>query len=756
MRPRLAGLIVMLLYFAAPVPAASWTPEDGVWFEEPPPFRVGHSAVYDSLRHRMIVIGGGGGCMALDLGGSGAWYPLVTTGTGPPTTSPSFAVLDRVHQRVLVMGELDQPGLWSLSLGTVPHWSLLSASPQSLGLSTTFYDEARDRLVAYDGGGIKPSTSRYMGRLFTLPLSDPAGWSTRYVMTGRGPRSTLGPAVAYDPLRHRMLVFGGDTLDSYPSDEVWALSLDDDVTWTRLSSGARWTEGRRFASMVYDPVDDQLLIAGGEWSYSMPSSAFSSLIAFPLSGGRSPSYLAWAGTGFWGAWDASLVVDPETRRAIFHAGRSLFDSYADTWMADLSTPGEWVRFAPLGKAPSGRGYASAMFDSDSRRIVLFGGTRNSFYNLPATAMREVNVLGPQGWEAIAEADLWSIPGRWGASIVHDAGRQRGIVFGGADNATTFSDTWALALPVVGKPIWTRIETAGTAPALRYHHAIIDAPRDRMIVFGGQDASGYRTDVWELALAETPTWSLLSPSGTPPPAAWSAIAAHDRARHRMWVLVTRDSAYQMVADLWSLDLVGEPAWTRVPVRGVSPWRWARAIVLDTRRDRIIGLAPEGVFAVDLAGTPRLYPVQPANGMPGFYLNTAAVYDSVDDRIVTFGGAQNSARSGQTWSLRFGTSYLPVEAGVVPTRLRLALAGANPTTGSVPMRLDLPARAHVRVEVFDLAGRRIATPLARRLEAGRHDFGWDGRGLAGEPAPTGVFLVRATADREVATIKVVRIR
>ena len=71
--------------------------------------------------------------------------------------------------------------------------------------------------------------------------------------------------------------------------------------------------------------------------------------------------------------------------------------------------------------------------------------------------------------------------------------------------------------------------------------------------------------------------------------------------------------------------------------------------------------------------------------------------------------------------------------------------NPASGRVQIRFDAPGlSANVRVEVFDLAGRRI-----RRLEtpgspSGRHEFVWDGRDTMGEIVASGVYFVRASAQ------------
>ena len=62
----------------------------------------------------------------------------------------------------------------------------------------------------------------------------------------------------------------------------------------------------------------------------------------------------------------------------------------------------------------------------------------------------------------------------------------------------------------GAPAWRRVTSVG--PSARWgHSAVYDAPRNRMIVFAGQSASGELADLWSLDLT-TETWTELNASG----------------------------------------------------------------------------------------------------------------------------------------------------------------------------------------------------------------------------------------------------
>ncbi len=67
--------------------------------------------------------------------------------------------------------------------------------------------------------------------------------------------------------------------------------------------------------------------------------------------------------------------------------------------------------------------------------------------------------------------------------------------------------------------------------------------------------------------------------------------------------------------------------------------------------------------------------------------------------------------------------------------------NPFTRSTALAFDLPRAAHVRLEVFDVNGRRVRTLVAAPRSAGRHSATWDGRDDQGERVPAGLYLSRA---------------
>jgi len=80
------------------------------------------------------------------------------------------------------------------------------------------------------------------------------------------------------------------------------------------------------------------------------------------------------------------------------------------------------------------------------------------------------------------------------------------------------------------------------------------------------------------------------------------------------------------------------------------------------------------------------------------------------------------------------------------VRLAGARPNPFNPRTSLVFELAASRRALVEVYDLAGRRVARLAEREFAAGRHEVPWDGRDNAGRAVSSGVYLARVTAAGE----------
>ncbi len=90
-----------------------------------------------------------------------------------------------------------------------------------------------------------------------------------------------------------------------------------------------------------------------------------------------------------------------------------------------------------------------------------------------------------------------------------------------------------------------------------------------------------------------------------------------------------------------------------------------------------------------------------------------------------------------------SAVLASAEVNPLRLSF-LAGPNPARGDMHFALTLGEETDARLDVFDLAGRLVATPFAGRLAAGSRTVDWDLARADGGRVPAGIYFARLAAQ------------
>jgi hypothetical protein len=90
------------------------------------------------------------------------------------------------------------------------------------------------------------------------------------------------------------------------------------------------------------------------------------------------------------------------------------------------------------------------------------------------------------------------------------------------------------------------------------------------------------------------------------------------------------------------------------------------------------------------------------------------------------------------------------------VRLGPGLPNPFASDLKLGYSLERAGRIRLDVHDLAGRRITGLEAGWRPAGAHEARWDGRDSAGRPVPAGVYLAVLEADGRRASRKIFRLR
>jgi hypothetical protein len=212
----------------------------------------------------------------------------------------------------------------------------------------------------------------------------------------------------------------------------------------------------------------------------------------------------------------------------------------------------WSELAVTGESPGPRRGHTALYDAAGDRVVLFGGTDNRAYRsdcwqLSLDGMPRWSRLGTTGDPAPRAAHV---------AVLDSAGR-RMLVMGGADAVRRMNDVWALDLE--GPAAWSRLTVGGAAPTARHSHsAVFDAKTRSVLVFGGYDMV-LKNDAWVLQLEPAPRWRPLLPNGEVPEPRKDHLAVLDPGG-RM-IVIGGDQASGSL-DAWALIPGEEPRWSRI--------------------------------------------------------------------------------------------------------------------------------------------------------------------------------------------------
>ena len=82
--------------------------------------------------------------------------------------------------------------------------------------------------------------------------------------------------------------------------------------------------------------------------------------------------------------------------------------------------------------------------------------------------------------------------------------------------------------------------------------------------------------------------------------------------------------------------------------------------------------------------------------------------------------------------------------------------NPFGRQTTVRFMLPEHAPVKLHVYDVRGRRVATLVDRQMPPGTHELRWNGRSSIGQPLASGIYFYRIEAGDFVQTRRMTLVR
>ena len=261
----------------------------------------------------------------------------------------AYALDETSHTLLLfggLTGDTTLADVWAADLRRPgrPHWRQV-CSPTSCGIGPSarwgghaVYDPAAERFVVFGGLTENGTTAN---DVWALDLSGTPTW---HELTPDGPRPPARWSAAYgfDPVRRRLVVFGGQTgpdAIGVGLQDTWALSLDGAPRWTELATTGPLPDPRRSPAAAVRITDDgvQFVVATGlsrptgvhhndVWSLDLgdDSARWAQLAADGPSVGLAPRR------------SASAVHDPVADRLIVVFGRDGQRFFDETWSFDFA------------------------------------------------------------------------------------------------------------------------------------------------------------------------------------------------------------------------------------------------------------------------------------------------------------------------------------------------------------------------------------------------------------------------------------
>lgn len=366
-----------------------WEWNGSAWLERPAPSlapspRFSAALSWDSTRRRLVLVGG---VDEQPLNDTWEWDGVVwakrTPMRSPRVGAGAELTYDEARQRT-VLKTSDDDGVWEWDGN---EWTIFAKSRPPLrrepGIAT---DSVRRRVIFFGGRNV---TSFGSAETWSW---DGVSWTQLQPVTSPTRRSTH--AMSYDPMRERVVLFGGIADETAPSplDETWEF---DGATWLRRTPSTS-PPTMSSAVMAWDAVRQRTVLFGGQtretWSWDGTTWLLQQPTVEPTA---SVSAIAWDGvqqrlllqnTSTW-SWDGTdwaehqpspplrftfaMASDVTRNRVIYVVRGQLFTEPLETWEWNGV---QWSQLQPVTPLPGGLTVVMTWDPVRQRVMAMLDGT----------------------------------------------------------------------------------------------------------------------------------------------------------------------------------------------------------------------------------------------------------------------------------------------------------------------------------------------------------------------------------------------
>lgn len=527
------------------------------------------------------------------------------------------------------------PATW-LRIGDPPN-------PPAFQNQVAVCDSARDRILVYVPSAYVNGNPVGVAHIWEFRLDSPdSGWRQLETI-GAGPAGHLNASVVIDQPNDRLLLYGGwMAYGGVMTNDLWALSLSGTPTWSVLPATTDTLRVRFDSFMCIDESSRHLVLYGGSADFGDHYGPVNDLWTLPLDSGPA----AWTLVPVSNAPPPPRTYgqrawDPQRRRVLEHGGTTWYGTTArsDTWALSLEAPAHWDEIATTGLQVA-RVSGGAVVDVTGDRLVLGPGSLNA-YPPPASEGKAFQLpLAPGGeWSEAPAADSFDVSG-FGYSAVLDQVRHRML---------TISGTFTQALALSDASGWRRLWPTDPvrAPEEMTGNVLVSDPAHAAIwSVGGADQCGFG-ELWKLEASGDAQWTWY---GQPHARTYVGhAAALDAAGGRILDVILEAGS----TGVHSFTTDGVPVHTVwAPLDTFPMRRQDFSLIVDPPGGRLVvfgghyfgphfnGNDFDDVWTVPLDNPSAWSPLEIAGPKPPARGSHFAFYDDRHDRMVVFGGWQQS--------------------------------------------------------------------------------------------------------------------
>jgi hypothetical protein len=280
------------------------------------------------------------------------------------------------------------------------------------------------------------------------------------------PAARSYPAMTYDPVSRKIILFGGSTASGYLND-TWTF---DGAAWTKMIPAVS-PPARNLAAMAFDSGSLQVVLFGGfngqylgdSWTWDGVASTWVKVISATL-----PKAVGGA-MGF---------TDPINGHADIYGGFNGQFYYLDTYQWSGSA---WNKLSPETSAWA-RSLAIAALNPRNSSVILFSG------------LGEIYTYNSWTWDGATWTEQFpgtQPPTRYGSGSAFDPLTGNVIIFGGGETNYDLNDTWMWT-----GANWAQLFPSRSPSSRKGFGMAYDPAINRVVLFGGVSRSGILfNDTW---------------------------------------------------------------------------------------------------------------------------------------------------------------------------------------------------------------------------------------------------------------------